>query len=192
MCNRRASVTFIEQSYQLYEQKMYQIAYRILHDSQLAEDAVQEAFLKLIRNNIYFENPESDDCKRYLITVVKNASINIYNRKKREQEIMYLSDQDIDVKDILGQDEIEEYADIKELISELPSKYYAVIQCLVVENLSVRETAKELRITEANVRKRFQRAKTMIRKLMRGGSQHEYKYQKGNGTEGLRTSRHYG
>ena len=42
-------VVFIETCYRLYEQKMYAVAYRILKDRYLAEDVVQETFLKLMR-----------------------------------------------------------------------------------------------------------------------------------------------
>ncbi len=56
---------------------MYQVAYLILRDAGFAEDSVQEAFLKLMKWNIYFENPKSDDCKRYIITVIKHSSIDI-------------------------------------------------------------------------------------------------------------------
>ena len=48
MNEKRASIRFIERCYKLYEQKMYHVAYCILRDEGLAEDAVQEAFLKLI------------------------------------------------------------------------------------------------------------------------------------------------
>ncbi|MDE5864634.1 MAG: sigma-70 family RNA polymerase sigma factor, partial [Lachnospiraceae bacterium] len=87
MKDKRASIRFIEKCYKLYEQKMYQVANSILRDSGLAEDAVQEAFIKLMKSGTCFENPESEDCKRYVITVIKHSAINIYNKKRREQEI---------------------------------------------------------------------------------------------------------
>ena len=71
---------FIEDCYELYEQKMFRVALSVLHDESLAEDAVQDAFLQLIRHKVHFEKTDSDECKRYIITVIKNASINIYNK----------------------------------------------------------------------------------------------------------------
>lgn len=168
MHNKKASVSFIETCYSLYEQKMYQIAFRILHDSGLAEDAVQEAFLKLMKHNVYFEDPESDDCKRYMITVIKHSSVDIYNKKRREQDIIYLSDQHENIMDQSCYDDTSDDTDMEELISDLPSKYYAVVHCLTVKNLSVKETAQELNITEANVRKRFERAKIMLKAIVKG------------------------
>lgn len=173
MHSKRASVKFIEGCYRLYEQKLFQIAYSILRDVQLAEDAVQEAFLKLMKHNIYFEDIQSDDCKRYMITVIKHASIDIYNKKRREQEMIYLSDKATDIKDVSGEEMKEEPLDMEELISDLPSKYYAVVSCLIIKNLSVRETARELGITEANVRKRFERAKRMLKMIVKGSDEYE-------------------
>ena len=86
MRSKRASIRFIENSFKLYEQKMYQVAYSVLHDQGLAEDAVQEAFVKLMKHNVYFEDLESDECKRYMITVIKHSSIDIYNKKRKERE----------------------------------------------------------------------------------------------------------
>ena len=78
------AVSFIERCYELYEQKMYRVAYNILHDAYAAEDAVQDAFVKLMRSQVLFEDPTSDDCKKDLITVIKTASYDIYNRRARE------------------------------------------------------------------------------------------------------------
>ena len=55
----------------------------------------------------------------------------------------------------------------------LPEKYYLVVNCLAVKNLSVKETALELGITEANVRKRFERAKLMLKNLVKGSGEYE-------------------
>ncbi len=172
MRSKRASIKFIEKSYKLYEQKMYHVAYSILHDEGLAEDAVQEAFVKLMKHNVYFEEPLSDDCKRYIITVIKNSSIDIYNRKKREQEVIYFPGENPEIKNISLQNSAEEYADIEELASVLPAEYYLVVNCLAVKNLSVKETANELGITEANVRKRFERAKTMLKTIVKGSNRY--------------------
>ena len=124
MRSKRASIRFIENIYKLYEQKMYQVAYSVLHDPGLAEDAVQEAFIKLMKH-------------------------------------------------IPVQDYEDGINDIKELISSLPEKYYLVVNCLAIRNLSVKETALELGITEANVRKRVERAKLMLKNLVKGSGGYE-------------------
>ena len=51
-------------------------------------------------------------------------------------------------------------------MNSLPEKYYDVVECLVVRDYSVRETADRLGITEANVRKRYERAKKMMRQAI--------------------------
>ena len=173
MHQKKASLKFIESCYQLYEQKMYQIAYGILRDPQLAEDAVQDAFLKLMRHNIYFEDAESNDSKRYMITVIKHAAIDIYHKKQREQEMIYLSDKTIEPESGNRSDHKINDTELKEFITHLPPRYQTVIQCLVLKNLSVRETARELNITEVNVRKRFERAKKMLKTLVKGSDLYE-------------------
>lgn len=173
MHQREASLKFIETCYKLYEQKMYQIAYGILQDTQLAEDAVQDAFLKLMRHDICFEDAESDESKRYMITVIKHSAIDIYHKKQREQKLMYLSDKTVEPKNGNEQDDRTNDIELNELIAHLPPKYYAVVRCLVQKNLSVKETAQELDITEVNVRKRFERAKKMLKTLVKGSALYE-------------------
>ena len=171
----KASIKFIEKCYKLYEQKMYRVALSILRDSGLAEDAVQEAFMKLMKSDVYFEDVKSDDCKRYMITVIKHASINIYNKKMRESEVIYLSDKATDFENGTvrqagfaddGSDD-HDRAELMEMIRKLPEKYHKVTVCMAVEELSVKDTARKLGITEANVRKRYERAKVMLRGMVK-------------------------
>lgn len=165
MQDGKALAAFMEKCYQLYEQKMYQAAYRILQDSGWAEDAVQEAFLKLMKGQVYFEDACSDDCKKYIITVIRHSAIDIYNKKKREQEVLHFCGEALyrerDARQ--KQNFCEEDVDVKELISSLRPRYLDVVECLAVKNLSVRETAEKLGISEANVRKRFERAKKKLK-----------------------------
>lgn len=166
MHNGKALTDFIEACYRLYEQKMYQAAYRILQDNGWAEDAVQEAFLKLMKGRVCFENPESEECKKYLITVIKHSAIDIYNKKKREQKIICFTDEENYKRQAAASDSGEEDRDVRELISGLEPKYYAVVEALAVQKLSVKEASGKLGISEANVRKRFERAKKMLRESM--------------------------
>lgn len=161
----KRQISFIETCYKLYEQKMYHVAFSILHDEGLAEDAVQDAFLKLMKHEVMFKRADSDDCKRYIITVIRNAAINIYNKKKRESEIMYLTDHDERIEESVEMDS-ESDDDWKELMKGLPEKYYDVVYYIVIKDYSAKETAEKLNITEANVRKRYERAKTMMKKNM--------------------------
>ena len=157
--------SFIESCYELYEQKMFRVALSVLHDEKFAEDAVQEAFLQLIKHKVFFRKADSDDCKRYIITVIRNASINIYNKRNNENKIVSYSD---NLEEICGEQAIEDDRSELEavctpLMNSLPPKYFNVVNCLVIHDYSVAETARELGITEANVRKRYERAKKMMR-----------------------------
>lgn len=67
MKHKKESIRFIESCYKLYEQKMYGYAYQILKDSGLAEDAVQNSFLRLMKREAFFQDPESEECKKYII-----------------------------------------------------------------------------------------------------------------------------
>ena len=159
-------ISFIEKCYELYEQKMFRVALSVLHDETLAEDAVQEAFLQLIRHKVYFAKADSDDCKRYIITVIRNASINIYNKRKNESQVVSFTEnlEAVCESEAIAPDEkTEADSDCDPLINTLPEKYYDVVYCLVVKDYSISETARRLGITEANVRKRYERAKKMMR-----------------------------
>ncbi len=174
--NSAPQISFIEECYRLYEQKMYRVAYRILNDEGQAEDAVSEAFIRLMKKDVFFEDTESDDCKRYIIKVIKNVSINIYNKNKREQELIYLSDKEDTSSSLYDPASVIGNIELEESISYLPDKYYDVIDCLIYKNLSVKETAVELNISEVNVRKRFERAKAMLRNRVKGECDYEQEH----------------
>lgn len=77
-----------------------------------------------------------------------------------------------DVEETVGQEDRSGGLDLEEIISSLPPKYYAVVNCLIIKDLTVNETAVELGITAAAVRKRFQRAKLLL-KIQKGCEGHE-------------------
>lgn len=70
--------------YESYKDRMYYAAYDILHNESDAEDMVHETFLALIHN---FEKIKGNSCHKtwnYIVTIIRNKSINLYHKKKRQ------------------------------------------------------------------------------------------------------------
>lgn len=166
----------IEKLYELYEQKMYHTAFSILRDCYLAEDAVQEAFVRLLNNLDSIKNPESTATKYYILRTIKSASIDIYRKRQKELERLTILDDTLlentskgDCSDSFC---ITTQEETMTAVHTLPDIYREVIQKRYIEQLSVKETAVSLHISEAAVRKRCERAVRLLKKKL-GGMLHE-------------------
>lgn len=154
----------IDTLYRLYEQPIYFEAYKILHDEYLAEDAVHEAFVRLIRNRDKIVDAESPAVRRYVYKTVKSAALDLYRRQKKHRERCLVFDESIE-NTMVFEDEKLEIMPLS-LIADLPPKYASVMRCLFIYGLSIRETSAVLKISEGLVRKRCERA----RKLLKGNT----------------------
>ena len=70
-----------------YAVMMYGVAFRILADELDAEDAVAESLEKIYRNIDKVSEIDSPQTKGYVVTVIRNTAINIYNRNKRRKTV---------------------------------------------------------------------------------------------------------
>ena len=150
----------IDALYRLYEQPMYFEAYKILHDEYLAEDAVHEAFLKLIRNRKKIADPSSPSVRSYVHKTLKSAALDLYRRQKKQREKMLEMDEAME--NTLIAEDFRQDLPIS-LLSELPPKYASVMRCLFLDGLSTKETAAVLDISEELVRKRCERARKLLK-----------------------------
>lgn len=97
-----------EDIYNEYYKLIYFIVIQILQDAYLAEEAVNDVFLKAFNNIDKFQ--EDTSLKSWIVKIAKNHSINIYNKNKRENVVI---DEDY-IMSIPNQ----EQTDFKELIKE--------------------------------------------------------------------------
>lgn len=160
MANNSKQVRFIERCYELYEKKMYRVAYNILQDADAAEDAVQDAFVKLFISKVVFEDECSDDCIKYIIRVIKNSAIDIY--RKRSRELTEPIDDYLNIPAVNTNSC--NVSSLTEDIHNLPVKYRVVVECLAVKEMTIRDTSDLLGISEATVRKRYERARKLLKK----------------------------
>ena len=157
----------IQKLYEIYEQPMYRIAYAFLHNREMAEDAVSEAFVRIIGKINRLGDAESPKTKSYIVKVIKSTSIGIYRRNKRkymyeqpiDDNIMQLSDPLTNVEDkiIAGS--------TGEIMNGLEETDRTIVMFRCRYEMPYKEIAQRTSMSEAAVRKRFERAKRRIIKL---------------------------
>jgi len=153
-----------ESLYLTYRKLMFHVANSILNDESLAEDAVHHAFVKIIENFHKVGEISCHKTKSYVVIIVRNAAINLYNSRKR-QAALFLED----VKHCAATEPMSDALALDHLtkaILSLPALYRDVLTLKYVQELSNEEIAKILDITEATVRKRIERAKRKLEEIL--------------------------
>jgi RNA polymerase sigma-70 factor (ECF subfamily) len=159
--------------------RVYGLSFRILQQSQDAEDATQQTFLALIEHITDFR--EESSLATWVLKVASNFALKIL-RKKRGLKFVSMSE--ITSEDNYGEiphpefiapwsktaDEIaqqeEVQVEIDKALSELDDKYRLVFILRDVEGLSIRETAHALELTESTVKVRLLRARLALRERL--------------------------
>ena len=147
-----------ERLYEIYRKMMFQVAYRILGNSQDAEDSVHEAFLRISKNISNISDPMCPKTRAYIVIVVESASIDLY-RKRQRGHTLPLDEASCGVPDS-SQDGV-----LDQCILALPAQDREIILLRYSHGYTLRETAQILGISEAAARKRLQRAKEKLEHL---------------------------
>lgn len=151
-----------ERLYLKYHGLMYYIANRILNNPHEAEEVVHDAFVAVLENFSAISDVECPKTKSFLVTVVENKAINLYNRKKRhpQEEIPPAMADPADM-------ERRAEDPLARCILRLPPKYREVILLRYEQGFSPKETAKILNCSLAAAYKLEQRAKAKLEELCR-------------------------
>ncbi|MFU2032823.1 RNA polymerase subunit sigma [Bacillus wiedmannii] len=166
----------MEELYELYEQKIYYVAYSILNNIQQAEDAVQETFITLYKNLEKLHSLATQELKRYILRIAKNKAIDSYRKNKRhetfleeyERESIEAVDENIEEWEKRKMSEVQ----IDTLLTELSESNRQVFKYKVFYNLTYQEILSVMGITEGNARKQFERARKRVQNMI-GGIQHD-------------------
>ncbi len=155
--------------YKTYCRSMLYMAYDLLHDHNLAEDAVQNAFLKILKYMGQMEDIQGLRTKRFISIVVRCCAIDIL--RKHENKVFSLDAfEEEPLAPCESQEEIlcsdESYQDLLQAINQLDDRYRDVLFCRFVQKLSIKETAELLSISETNVGSRTHRAKQILKKKL--------------------------
>ncbi len=153
----------IERLYSSYKQIMFYEAMDILKDEYLAEDAVHNAFINIIKNLDKIDEKKEQETKNFIMLVTKNTAIDMHQRMEKQKTISF------DEIEYATEDISEEKNEslILVAIDSLPSKYSSAIKLKYIEGYSDNEIAKFLNISEFNVRRRISRGNKRLLKFIK-------------------------
>lgn len=161
---------------ELYKDKVYQIAYRMLGNVHEAQDIAQEAFLRAYVNIDSFD--ENRKFSTWIFRIATNLSIDRLRKKKPNfhledkvagtEDLNYYSqiatDEKLPEEEVL-QIEMQEW--IQKEIMMLPPKYRSAIILKYMEDLSLKEIGEILNLPVATVKTRIHRGREALRKRLR-------------------------
>jgi RNA polymerase sigma-70 factor (ECF subfamily) len=132
------------------------VARQIISDGALAEDAVQETFLHILRQRKRYL--PSLPFSRWFYTILRNVCRDMLRRRSRQAELLK--------KAAVRQPSPERRtsSDTLEHLATLPAEMRRVLVLRVVHSLSFRDIAAALGITEEAAKKRAQRALRRLRR----------------------------
>jgi len=145
-----------------YSATLYRVAYSVMRNAAEAEDAVQEAFLRVLKHREKLE--EIHDLRVWLIRITWNVVLDRKRRSKTRPEnddiadfVRVLPSGDRGADDSLISSQ--EHARILMLIDRLPHKEREALLLSAVQELSTVQIATVLGTTESSIRSRIFRAK---------------------------------
>jgi len=152
-----------------YSGTLYRVAYSVLRNAADAEDAVQEAFMRVLRHRETLD--EVRDQRVWLIRIVWNIVLDRKRRAKTRPE----TDDVAELARVLpaGGLSAEEraaaaqhHARVLACVEQLPAKERQVLMLSAFEELTSVEIASVLGITESSVRSRLFRARNLMAGLL--------------------------
>jgi RNA polymerase sigma-70 factor (ECF subfamily) len=165
----RAEETALAALVDQYAGALYRVAFSVLRNPADAEDAVQEAFLRVLRHRDTLD--EVRDHRVWLIRIVWNIVLDRKRRAKTRPE----TDDVAELARVLAANGLsaeeraaaaQHHAHVLACVDQLPEKEREVLQLSAFEELSCVEIAAVLGITESSVRSRLFRARNLMAGLL--------------------------
>ena len=148
------TVSEFKSTYLPFQRKMFSTAYRLLGNSQDAEDLVQDVFLKLWQKRDTL--PTDGNPAGFCITLTRNQHLQIVEHEPQESDAP---------KSGSGEDELisaESTSTLMNLIARLPERQRIVMVMRDVEGLDYADIAASTGLTEVNVRVTLSRARKFV------------------------------
>ncbi|PLR91101.1 RNA polymerase sigma factor [Bacillus sp. T33-2] len=168
MLQQMISETILIQIYKSLKQRLFNIAYYITKDSFLAEDILQESFIKAFKKRDTIADHEK--IGPWLAAIVTNTSIDYVRKEQRKGFVLMDHSMLLNTLSVNKDHNVENKVEVKllkekiqEQIEKLPPNKREVFLLKVKEGLKEKEIAKRLKLKEGTVKTHINRARRTIR-----------------------------
>jgi RNA polymerase sigma-70 factor (ECF subfamily) len=147
-----------EQLYKLFSPKMYAVCLRYCQDSDEAKDILQDGFIKVFEKIYQIKNIAS--IEGWIRRIMVNTALEYFRRRPMNIFI----DQLPDIKEEEPEEPYFELSsnDLLNLVNKLPTRYRMVFNLYVFEEMSHKEVAEALDITEGTSKSDLSRARAIL------------------------------
>ena len=144
-----------DEKFELYGNMLYRLCMVYLKNTADSEDAVQNAFIKLIYNAPTFKT--QFDEQRWLVRVTINICKNHLSKAHVKRDLSLES-----AENVSYMQEVSAF-DIVEILDKLPDKYKSVIYLHYTEGFTTEEISKILSMGQSAVKMRLKRGREILK-----------------------------
>ena len=148
-----------EEIYLKYRSIMFHVADNILHNDQDAEDAVHNAFVRIIKKFSRFQNTVVKDLAPQVIVIARNEAISLRRKKK---DTVPLEDWDSFAETA---ESVSDYHALVEMFTRLPLTYRAALEMKLL-GYSDGEIASKLGLSKTAVSTWISRGRQLLRSIV--------------------------
>jgi len=153
-----------------YAGTLYRVAYSVLRNTADAEDAVQEAYLRVLRHRDSLS--EIRDPRVWLVRIVWNVVLDRKRRAKTRPETDDIADlaRMLPASGFSAEERVasaQHHEQVLRAVEQLPDKEQRVLILSAFEELSSVEIAQVLGTTESTIRSRLFRARNLLSKSLK-------------------------
>jgi RNA polymerase sigma factor (sigma-70 family) len=158
--------------FNMYSKKLLGVAYRYAVDYDMANDMLQEGFIRIFNriNQYEFKGSFEGWMKRIIVTTSLNYLEKYSKMKFANDDINDIKEQSIE-PNVLEEIECEALID---LINKLPINYRTILNLYAIEGYSYHEISKILEVKEVTIRSLYMRAKQKLTVLIQQKQAIEY------------------
>jgi RNA polymerase sigma-70 factor, ECF subfamily len=168
---KRPMNSVFDELYDKYHHDVFQFLFYMVKNRELAEDLVQEVYIRVLKAYDRFEGKSSE--KTWLFSIAKNVAIDHFRKQKGWKQRL-LESFDMSARQVRDDQPLPE--DLALQSEEIQMMYRCLDQCTVdqrmviimryIHELTITETAEALSWTESKVKTTQHRALKTLKKLM--------------------------
>jgi RNA polymerase sigma-70 factor (family 1) len=159
---RHEGLEAFEEIYRRYWKKLYSMSYKRVQSREIAEELVQDIFTSLW---IGKDKASIENLSAYLFSAIKYRVINHLakelSRKSYAEQQLAVAKEDNSTEETVLLDDLE--GALQEAIGKLPAKRQMIFKLHRQENLSIKQVASQLGISEKTVENQYGKAMKMLK-----------------------------